>query len=73
MHTTKRSVSMTIDHSIEEPCEVTSLTHGVRREALCRIPGAARKNLEERSWVNRLTQHRKADGNQSMPVKRWSA
>ena len=26
-------------------------TSGVRREALCRIPGAARKNLEERSWV----------------------
>jgi len=27
---------------------------GVRREALRRIPGPARRNLEERSWVNGL-------------------
>ncbi len=31
-------------------CQETG-KHGVRREALCRIPGTARKNLEERSWV----------------------
>jgi hypothetical protein len=55
----------------EELDEEKVLTSSVRREALCRIPGAARKNLEERSWVNRLTQSRKAAGDQSMPVKRW--
>src|SRR6266851_6829360 len=27
-----RSVSMTIDRSVEEPCEVTSLTHGFEAE-----------------------------------------
>lgn len=32
MHATKRSVSMTTDRSIEEPCEVTSLTHGFEAE-----------------------------------------
>jgi len=30
-------------------------THRVRREARCRIPGAARRNLEECSWVTQLT------------------
>ncbi len=29
-------------------------TSGVRREALRRIPGAAGRNSEERSWVNGL-------------------
>ena len=32
MRNTKRSVSMTIDRSIEEPCEATSLTHGFEAE-----------------------------------------
>jgi RRXRR protein len=32
MHATKRSVSMTTDRSIEEPCEVTNLTHGFGAE-----------------------------------------
>jgi hypothetical protein len=32
MHATKRSESMTIDRSVEEPCEVTSLTHGFEAE-----------------------------------------
>src|SRR5438876_11786618 len=32
MRNTSRRVSMTIDRSIEEPCEVTSLTHGFEAE-----------------------------------------
>ena len=32
MRKTDRSVSMTTDRSIEEPCEVTSLTHGFEAE-----------------------------------------
>src|SRR5450759_3613510 len=32
MRNTKRSVSMTTDRSIEEPCEATSLTHGFEAE-----------------------------------------
>jgi hypothetical protein len=34
----------------------------VRREARCRIPGAARRNLEECSWVTQLTWRRKPKG-----------
>jgi len=37
-------------------------THGVRREARCRIPGAARRNSEECSWVTQLTWRRKPKG-----------
>src|SRR5205823_3054206 len=32
MQNMSRSVSMTIDRSVEEPCEVTSLTHGFEAE-----------------------------------------
>jgi hypothetical protein len=34
-----------------KPDDTERVTSGVRRETLCRIPGTARKNLEERSWV----------------------
>jgi hypothetical protein len=37
-------------------------TSGVRREALCRIPDAVGRDLEERSWVTWLTWTRKREG-----------
>jgi hypothetical protein len=52
MRNTKRSVSMTIDRSIEEPCEVTSLTHGFeaeRRGRPLRL-GSAFRNVNGNSW-----------------------
>jgi hypothetical protein len=36
--------------------------HGVRREALRRIPGSAGRNLEEHSWVNGLPGRESARG-----------
>ena len=46
-----------------------NLTSGVRREALRRIPGAAGRNLEERSWVNWLTWTRKREGTRACQMK----
>src|SRR5262245_8282087 len=40
----------------------------VRREAPCCIPGAAGRDLEGGSWVEWLTQIRKAKGDKSMPA-----
>ena len=62
---------MSTDHSIEEPCEVTNLTHGFgaeRRRRLLRLGSALYERLQQtglpvetgtggRTKVRRVTQH----------------
>ena len=66
-----QEVSMSTDHSIEEPCEVTNLTHGFgaeRRRRLLRLGSALYERLHQtglpvetgtggRTKVRRVTQH----------------